>query len=292
MLNPVHLRTFISLAETHHFTETAKRLNMTQPGVSQHIKKLEEQLGTALLNRFGKSFELTQAGERLYRYGLEQVKTEARFVRSLASDNIHQGVCQIACSGSMAMRLYPELLKLQKQYAGLTIAVEAAPNPAIIQRVKNNQSDLGLTTQPVSDPDIESTRLGEDDLCLIVPRNQQIKPSWQDLMTIGFIDHPDGEHYASQLLAINFPDEFRGIEKVPKTGYINQLSQILLPVSEGLGFTVLPRSSVEAFPHTDRIEIVNLQRSVQEPVYLITKKYRPLAARYQLVKELLYSQWQ
>ncbi len=39
---------------------------MTQSGVSQHVRKLEEQLGTSLLDRQGKKFSLTEAGERLY----------------------------------------------------------------------------------------------------------------------------------------------------------------------------------------------------------------------------------
>ena len=37
MLNPVWLETFITLVDTGHFTQTAEKLHMTQPGVSQHI---------------------------------------------------------------------------------------------------------------------------------------------------------------------------------------------------------------------------------------------------------------
>ena len=51
---------------------------MTQPGVSQHIKKLEQQLGAALLARYGKSFELTEAGQRLYDYALNQAEAETQ----------------------------------------------------------------------------------------------------------------------------------------------------------------------------------------------------------------------
>ena len=42
MLNPVWLKTFVTLIETGHFTKTAEKLFMTQPGVSQHIAKLEQ----------------------------------------------------------------------------------------------------------------------------------------------------------------------------------------------------------------------------------------------------------
>ena len=83
MINPHWLRSFCALVEIAHFTRTAEQLNMTQSGVSQHIRKLEEQLGKPLLIRHGKQFTLTDAGERLYqegrliRHSLEQLENPA-----------------------------------------------------------------------------------------------------------------------------------------------------------------------------------------------------------------------
>ena len=71
MINITWLRTFCTLVDVGHFTRTAGRLYMTQSGVSQHVRKLEEQLDTGLLIRQGKLFSLTNAGEQLYREGGE-----------------------------------------------------------------------------------------------------------------------------------------------------------------------------------------------------------------------------
>lgn len=71
MLNPLWLKTFITLIETGHFTRTAERLFMTQPGVSQHIKKLEQACGHPLIERNNKSFEITQQGKMLFDYAKE-----------------------------------------------------------------------------------------------------------------------------------------------------------------------------------------------------------------------------
>ena len=53
MINLSWLKTFCTLADAEHFTKTAELLFMTQSGVSQHIKKLEQQLDTPLLIRDG-----------------------------------------------------------------------------------------------------------------------------------------------------------------------------------------------------------------------------------------------
>ncbi|MDO6563567.1 LysR family transcriptional regulator [Amphritea sp. 1_MG-2023] len=289
MINPVFLRTFMSLVKTKHFTRTAESLNMTQPGVSQHIKKLEERLGKSLLHRHGKTFELTPAGERLYQFGLQQAEAEAELISAMVGDDQYAGECKIACSGSMAMQLYPRLLGLQQQYPRLSCSVEAAPNGVILERIRSNQSDMGIMTQLIVEQKLTQQKLGEDALCLVVPVG--CDTSWEGLMQLGFIDHPDGHHYATQVLEANFSDHYHRRQKIPVSSYINQLSQILLPVSQGLGFTVLPKSSVEAFPYPQLIERASLPTSVNETVYLIYKKHRPLPARYGLIKDLLLGLW-
>ncbi|MCV2403281.1 LysR family transcriptional regulator [Marinomonas sp. C2222] len=68
MLNTHHLTTFKILAETSSFTKTAQQLGLTQPAVTQHIQKLESELGEALLVRHGRTTEITEAGELLLRH--------------------------------------------------------------------------------------------------------------------------------------------------------------------------------------------------------------------------------
>ncbi|MGO3344920.1 MAG: LysR family transcriptional regulator [Marinomonas sp.] len=68
MLNTHHLITFKALVETGSFTQTAQQLGLTQPAVSQHIKKLEQILGALLVIRHGRTTELTNAGDVLFQH--------------------------------------------------------------------------------------------------------------------------------------------------------------------------------------------------------------------------------
>jgi DNA-binding transcriptional LysR family regulator len=128
MLNQQWLTTFIKLVQVGHFTQTAEKLFMTQPGVSQHIKKLEQQVGVALINRIGKGFELTQAGLSLFDYGVKLQQEQVQLLDSFQVDDAFAGECRIACSGSMAMLIYPHLIEYQLQHPQLSMSVEAAPN--------------------------------------------------------------------------------------------------------------------------------------------------------------------
>lgn len=281
MINRQWLNTFLVLAEEGHFTRTAERLHMTQPGVSQQLQKLEAQLGVQLLNREGRQFELTSAGEKLLHWGGQQQREEQQLLRNLVADEPDQGECRIACSGAMALQLYPGFLQHQMAHPGLTLALEAAPHQSILMQLETGRIDLGLVTLTQVPAQFEASCVGAQQLCLVLPAAlpwQQ--PTLAALNELGFIDHPDGAHYA-QLLFEHWLDGFSGSDRLARRGYINQISQILLPVARGLGYTVLPMSVVEAFPERGRLRIAPLPVEVCEPVYLIQRKYHPLPARYQ-----------
>src|SRR5260370_14014167 len=64
-INFRHLRTFLALAQVANFSETGRRLGLSQSAVSRHIRGLEEMLGVRLFERLGRRAVLTSAGRAL-----------------------------------------------------------------------------------------------------------------------------------------------------------------------------------------------------------------------------------
>ena len=184
-------------------------------------------------------------------------------------------------AGAMATFLYPHLLSRQKDYSGLAVSIEAAPNYRIVEGLLGNTIDLGLVTQPAPSTDLTYEALGFESLCLVLPSIYAAQaPSFEELNALGFIDHPDGAHYADRLLSANFKGAYQGLRKIKKTGYINQLSQILIPVSEGLGFTVLPQTAIWQFEHQSLLYVPTLNEPIRDELFLARKRYRALPKRY------------
>lgn len=288
MISPMLLKTFCTLAEVGHFTKTAEKLHMTQSGVSQHIRKLEEVIGQPLLVRQGKQFSLTEAGSKLQSEGNEILEALGALKRSVTEDPALEGVVRVMLPGSLGLSLYPLLLEEQVRHPGLKMDVRFAPNASIEQAVAQSDVDFGIMTRQARLPEVRSKAMGMESLRLVTPANVR-KVTWERLLSLGFIDHPDGAHHADLLLSEHFP-EFEHVSQFMVNGFSNQIGLILDPVSLGLGFTVLPAHAVNAYPQAKSIRVHELPKNVSEPLYLIHHKTRPLAKRIERIVNLV-SQW-
>lgn len=275
MINPVWLRSFCTLVEVGHFTRTAENLNMTQSGVSQHVRKLEERLGQPLLIRQGKSFTLTSTGDRLYEEGQKLILSLTDLEKRVGLDPAYEGIVKVASPGSVGLKLYRHFLGLQKLYPKLVVEYRFAPNSEVERLIAEHKVDIGFMTCLSTLEEVSLKPIAEEELLLVTPSGI-VEPSWDQLTELGFIDHPDGAHQASQLLSVNFP-EFQNSSQFQRSGFSNQINLILEPVSMGLGFTILPRHAVGAFKESEKVKVHRLTNKVSETLYtgLHTNKFIP-----------------
>lgn len=279
------LQIFTTLCKVKNFTKTASILGLTQPGVSQHIKALEEYFDSSLINRYGKSFELTPEGQKLLDYGRDLYANHKAFKDDLSTDSQFEGLCKLASPGAVGIKLYTLLLKLNKKHPKLHQIFNYAPNSSIEKQLLSDELDMGvMSVRPKSDL-LSYTKLTTERLLLIVPRGKKIN-RFSDLLELGFINHPDGRDMATKLFKENF-NEFKFFESLSIYGANNQINRILEPVCMGLGFTVLPHYAYEEFKNKSKLELVNLKKNVSNEIYIVRKKHRPLPKRYNYIEEYL-----
>lgn len=287
MLNAEWLETFAVLCELQHFTRAAERLHMTQPGVSQRLRRLEEELGHTLILRDGGRFQLTHAGEAVRALALARRKEERALRAALEVDDPDLGEVRIACSGSLATLLYPHLLEAMARAPGLSVHLEAAPQASVVRGVLQGTFQLGIADHEPSHPRLVGELIGTEALCLVLPCGAPLVPTFAQLEALGFIAHPDGYAYADELLQANFPDHFQGADRLRTRGFVNQISQIPAPVARGLGYTLLPRSGIDAFPGRAHLQLAELPHPVEHELWAVRRAGHALPARFDRISALL-----
>lgn len=111
MFDPHQLRVFIVAAETLNFSQAAKKLNLSQPAVTQTIQSLEAQLGKALFHRQQRKLALTEEGQAFLpvAHQLVALNIRARDLVETSRDQV-TGQLSIACSTTPGKYILPVVL--------------------------------------------------------------------------------------------------------------------------------------------------------------------------------------
>lgn len=282
MFNALYFKTFITLVETGSFTRTALKLEMTQPGVSQHVRKLEVYFGLELLARKGKRFDLTEAGRQVYDYALRLFSDHEQFRHALEQDLLEGGECRMASIEVLGVLFYPFALGFLKNHPRLRLHLRFADNSEAIQDLLARRVDLALVSEMQHHPELEYVEYIQEPLIVVVPADFQ-GSSLHELLGLGFIDHQQGQEQASKLLKTNFPDEYRGTRQLAQRSYVNRVHLVLDAVARGLGFSVVPRSVWEASTWQQQTREWRLEQEVCWTIYRVHQKKQTLPERYLLL---------
>ncbi|NYT35861.1 LysR family transcriptional regulator [Allopusillimonas soli] len=146
------LRAFMVVAEELHFGNAARRLNISQPPLSQLIRRFEAELGVTLFVRSTRSVHMTPAGELLHQWARQQAADETGLVRHLQQVSTGDtGTINLGFSSSVAYRLLPRLLgAIHAQRPGLDIILHEGHSLRLIDNILDSRLDIALLRRPAA----------------------------------------------------------------------------------------------------------------------------------------------
>ncbi len=164
------LVTFVAVAELGNFSRAAEKVLRTQPAISAQIRKLEEENNARLFDRTKKAVTLTPAGERFLDYArqLLALRSEAAQVVADAGTEV-RGVLAIGANETTFLYVLPELLAhYHAQHPDVRISVYRNFSHKVLQKVEDNDAELGVITMPVRSSSLVVVPIFRDPLVWIV----------------------------------------------------------------------------------------------------------------------------
>src|ERR1035438_5982212 len=141
-----HLRYFLAVAETLHFSQAAQRLGIAQPPLSQQIRRLEEHLGHRLFDRTTRGVKLTPAGQLLAeraRSTMEKVQDDLAQVRRLGRGE--EGTLTVGFSGSVMFTELPAAIEgYRSEYPKVELRLRELVTAAQIAALLDGTIDLAF----------------------------------------------------------------------------------------------------------------------------------------------------
>src|SRR5262249_51945033 len=165
------LEAFLGVARLGNFTRAAKSLNMSQPALTQRIRRLEDALGVRLLDRTTRSVALTQVGREVLpvvERALGEINAVAPHVRDVAGRR--RGSVTVAALPSVASTLLPAAIAaFRVRHAGITVRVRDGVGQRVTQLVKSGEADFGIGSLTRRDPELRVSPLMADPLGVVFP---------------------------------------------------------------------------------------------------------------------------
>jgi len=183
MIFNFRLKVFIKVAEHLSFTQAAHELYVSQPAITKHINKLEQQIKQPLFKRRGNSISLTPAGELLLDYAcqIEDLYQELNNDLNLLQDRT-SGPLRIGASTTIAQYILPPILAtLKDRHPHIEFSLISANSKRIRQLLITDQADIGLTEGNTAPPELQQETFIKDEIVLVTnAQNRHIQQAQID----------------------------------------------------------------------------------------------------------------
>jgi len=171
MIEVSRLETFLYAADNLSFTEAARKLHLTQPTVSHHIKALESELDVQLFDRTAPGLRLTEAGRLLLPWARKVMRDSIELKGMMEA--LQRGIAgdlRIACSTTAGKYVLPQLAaRFCQLNPGINVTILRCTPEHVVPSLLDGEANLGVVSYEMHEEEMELQEFFEDSITLIVP---------------------------------------------------------------------------------------------------------------------------
>ena len=249
-----YLRYFVAVARERHFTKAAKALGMSQPPLSQQIKRLEEEVGTPLFRRLTRGVELTEAGEAFYEDACkilamsDAALEKARGIARGLSGNLSIG---ITSSDAFHPQIFALIHQYQLQNPAVTVHQVEANMSSLMTMLAEGELDIAFVRLPCeSSKQFELKLLDREPMVVALHRTHPL--SGFDALALDQLRDTPMILFPQEVAPALFERVYGCCERagidMHHTLQSSQLSSSLSMVAAGGGFALVPQSMAAISP--------------------------------------------
>ena len=254
------LTTFLEVAKQGNFSRAGQKVFRSQSAVSAQIHQLEQEYGEKLLDRAGKSVQLTPAGEVLLDFARRMLTLRDESIRAVADQNVTpRGILAIGANEATCLYCLPDVFgEYSRLYPAVQINIYRNFSRKIVERIETGALDVGVVTLPVRSPSLKVHSIFRDHLVVMVhPRHPLAKRTEVSVEEIA--QHPlifPKTGFTRQLLDKLFRpyrEQLRVTMELPSVGMIKNF------VAAGLGATLISSTFVQDEARAGQVALIPLK---------------------------------
>ncbi len=275
------LEAFVAVVDYGSFSEAARRLYLTQPTISAHIRSLEDELHMKLIIRTTKKTTITAKGYQLYDSAVRMLDIRNNLLENFTG--AHKHMIDLSASTIPSSYLLPELLAaFGKTHPDVYFHSFQSDSSESISRVLDGTVDLALVGQNTRDESCVFIPFCDDELVIATPVNEHYLSLQNERISFhDFIEDPiiirekgSGTKKEMDLFLERIGVSAGSLNVIAR---MNDLESIKKSIVNGLGISILSLRSVADLQKTKQILVFPLGESAHKrSFYIVYSKNRIL----------------
>lgn len=198
----VQLRAFHHVAICGGFSRAAEQLRLTQPAISDQVRKLEEQYDLLLFDRQRRQVRLTPAGERLLEITRKLFDTEQQALELLSESRaLRAGHLRIVADA--AHHLLAILATFRQKHPGVRVTLRAGNTESVVASLHSYEADVGVLGEVPEGREFEVVRLNSTPIIAFAARGHPAarvrRMSFEELLRFPLVLREEGSKTRKKL---------------------------------------------------------------------------------------------
>jgi len=202
------LQTFKVLCETRSFTKTARKIFVTQPAVSQHISKLQSDLGVKLIQKINNNLILTIAGAALYESIKKEISSLEETVKNISNNEQALSVNIMGPYVFINNNLIPEMAKLNDSKKKTCMHFMHGNSLMCAEALLAGKIDIGIVSTPLQLKTFYCKKIFEEKMvfaCNAKYFDATIKDNLKNVLSINMVDMSADYRLFNKWIEFNSP---------------------------------------------------------------------------------------
>jgi len=162
------LASFVAFGETRNLTRAARAVGISQPALFERLRRLADAVGQPLYERRGRELALTEAGDRVLAFALEQRARHDALLGDLQGTSLRHQVTLAAGEGAYLYLLGPALASAARDPAVELLLLTLGAR-ATVDALRSGRADLGVAVIDLVPRGIEARPILTTPLCIALP---------------------------------------------------------------------------------------------------------------------------
>jgi DNA-binding transcriptional LysR family regulator len=277
------LQTFLAVADAGSFTRVAEQLSLSQPSISNRIRRLEGKLGVVLFERSSRKVKITPDGQRLYDQTAVTLHSLKRVLQDFHSEQLaRRRRIDIAATLMVASLALPPIVRsFEANHPDYSFGVHDGLPHACVESVRSGECDMGLLVLDDHDePGIEFEPLTTDHCVIVTPRGHPLLEHEQVTLAQA-LEYPLLTLHAHHILkAVQRAAADRGlhVKLAPEVRSGSNQFLTLSMTAAGFGICIHPKSLIphEFLPMLGMVPLSDCE--LPRRFGIVTSASRPLSA--------------